>query len=108
MYKKISDYGVIGDMNAVALVSNDGSIDYCCMPHIDSPTVFASLLDDEKGGMFSIRPRTPYSSEQHYIKNTNILTCIFSTETGKAELIDFMPVHKQSLYEEKNMRFTAV
>lgn len=53
MYKKISDYGLIGDMHAVALVSRDGSIDYCSLPHIDSPTVFAALLDDEKGGFFT-------------------------------------------------------
>ncbi len=53
MYKKISDYGLIGDMHAVALVSRDGSIDYCSLPHMDSPTVFAALLDDEKGGFFT-------------------------------------------------------
>lgn len=52
MYKAISDYGVIGDMHTAALVSKDGSIDYCSMPHLDSPTVFAALLDDQKGGTF--------------------------------------------------------
>ena len=48
MYLKIDDYGIIGDMQAVALVSKYGSLDYCCMPHIDSPTVFAELLDKKR------------------------------------------------------------
>jgi len=75
MYRKISDYGIIGDMHAVALVSLGGSIDYCSMPHIDSPTVFAALLDDEKGGYFKIQPSGKFKSEQRYIEDTNILSC---------------------------------
>ena len=49
-YKPIGSYGVIGDMHSVALVGSDGSIDWCCLPHFDSPAVFASILDAEKGG----------------------------------------------------------
>lgn len=92
MYKKIADYGLIGDMYAVALVSKDGSIDYCSMPYIDSPTVFTALLDDEKGGFFRIQPRETFQSEQKYVKDTNILTCTFKTTTAEAYLLDFMPV----------------
>lgn len=102
MYKDISSYGLIGDMHAVALVSGDGSIDYCSMPHIDSPTVFASLLDDEKGGLFKIQPKNHFKSEQVYIKDTNILSCTFDTETGKAQLIDFMPVSSEELFDKKD------
>ena len=55
MYRNLSDYGVIGNPHTVALVSSDGSIDYCSLPYIDSPTVFAGLFDDKKGGFFSIQ-----------------------------------------------------
>ena len=50
MYRSIADYGLIGDLHSAALVSKDGSVDYCSLPWLDSPTIFASLLDDEKGG----------------------------------------------------------
>ena len=53
-YKPIESYGVIGDLHTVALVGIDGSIDWCCLPHFDSPSVFAAILDDQKGGSFRI------------------------------------------------------
>ena len=102
MYKKIDDYGFIGDMHSVALVSGDGSIDYCCMPRIDSPTVFAALLDDEKGGQFKIAPTGSYSSQQSYLKDINILRCEFTTKQGVAELRDFMPVYYETELYGKN------
>lgn len=95
MYKNIADYGLIGDMHAAALVSSDGSIDYCSMPNLDSPTVFASLLDDEKGGFFRIQPQAEFSSRQSYIQDTNVLTCEFETSHAKATLVDFMPIATQ-------------
>ncbi len=55
-YERIEDHGVIGNMRTVALVTARGEIDWYCFPRFDSPSVFASLLDDEKGGSFSIRP----------------------------------------------------
>ncbi len=55
-YQSISDYGIIGDMRSAALVSIKGSIDWLCMPRFDSPSVFAAILDDAKGGFFQIRP----------------------------------------------------
>lgn len=91
MYKDISCYGVIGNMYTAALISDEGSVDYLSLPYLDSPTIFAALLDDEKGGFFSIKPQGSYQSRQSYIKNTNILKCLFKTEQGEAELIDFMP-----------------
>jgi GH15 family glucan-1,4-alpha-glucosidase len=102
MYKKIEDYGLIGDMHGVALVSKDGSIDYCCLPHIDSPTVFASILDEKRGGYFSITPKGKYKVSQKYLPATNILSTTFETLTGTVEVIDFMAVSlKSDLYEKE-------
>jgi len=59
-YLPIQDYGVIGDLHTVALVGKNGSIDWCCIPRFDAPSVFGALLDAEKGGFFRIAPsRTP-------------------------------------------------
>lgn len=92
MYRDIEIYGLIGDTQSLALVSMDGSIDYCTMPRMDSATIFAGILDDEKGGYFQICPSEEFKSQQNYIHNTNVLKTTFKTEKGKAELIDFMPV----------------
>jgi GH15 family glucan-1,4-alpha-glucosidase len=94
-YERIENYGVIGNMRTVALVSLYGSIDWLCFPHFDSPSVFSALLDDEKGGRFSIQPtrdgdgRVP--TKQLYWPDTNILTTRFLSPDGVAELEDFMP-----------------
>jgi len=95
-YKGIGEYGLIGNSYAAALVSNDGSIDWCCLPRFDSPSVFAAILDDEKGGRFHIRPQTPYQSHQAYLPNTNILQTTFKNDTGTASVIDFMPCYRTS------------
>ncbi len=92
MHKNISEYGLIGDMHSLALVCLDGSIDYCAMPHINSPSVFAALLDDGKGGYFKIAPSDRFNSTQSYIKDTNILKTHFQTDSAEAEITDFMPV----------------
>jgi GH15 family glucan-1,4-alpha-glucosidase len=74
MYKRIGDYGVIGDLQSVALVGLDGSIDWLCMPYIDSPSIFAAILDDENGGSFSVRPAEEgWQSSAEYLEGTNIL-----------------------------------
>jgi len=90
-YKKIAEYGVIGDRCSAALVGIDGSIDWCCLPYFDSPSVFAAILDADKGGKFQICPVGRYSSEQSYEEKTNILTTLFKTPSGTASLTDFMP-----------------
>jgi GH15 family glucan-1,4-alpha-glucosidase len=71
-YKRIGDYGVIGNGGSIALVGCDGALDWMCLPFMDSPSVFAALLDDEKGGRFAIRPVAPYDSAQCYLQHTNI------------------------------------
>jgi len=95
-YKPISDYGIIGNMLSAALIGVDGSIDWCCLPRFDSPSIFAAILDDDKGGRFHIRPETPFQSHQGYLPNTNVLETTFQTETGIANLIDFMPCYRTS------------
>jgi GH15 family glucan-1,4-alpha-glucosidase len=92
MYKAISAYGVVGNLCTVALVGLDGSIDWLCLPYIDSPSVFAALLDDEKGGSFSVRPTGPWDSVARYIPRSNVLRTQFRTPTGVLTLTDFMPV----------------
>ena len=96
-YLPIGAYGVIGDMRSVALVGNNGSIDWCCLPHFDSPSVFAAILDDEKGGYFKISAVSPERCKQLYLPDTNVLITRFFTTDGIAELIDFMPIEGRSL-----------
>lgn len=91
-YKDLEDYGIIGNMETCALIGKDGSIDWLCYPHIDSPSVFGRLLDAGIGGHFSIRPATKYDSLQSYMGDTNILRTVFSTPLGDAAITDFMPV----------------
>ena len=94
-YKLISDYGLIGNMHSCALVNQDGSIDWCCLPRFDSPSTFAAILDDEKGGSFSIRPQGQFTSHQTYIPNTNVLKTTLEVGGGSADVIDFMPCFVQ-------------
>jgi GH15 family glucan-1,4-alpha-glucosidase len=92
-YPNIADHGLIGDLQTAALVDSDGTIDWFCCPRFDSPSVFASLLDAERGGFCSVRPATDdYVSRQLYLPSTAILVTRFMTEQGVGELIDFMPV----------------
>ena len=72
-YQPIEEYGVIGDLATLALVATDGSIDYMCFPHFDSPTVFAALLDDKRGGRFAISPTGEEPRrKQMYLPDTNV------------------------------------
>ena len=87
------DYGLIGDMSSAALVGADGSVDWCCLPRFDSPSVFASILDEEIGGRFRIQPSGGYAgSRQAYLQDTNILETTFTTSEGVVKITDFMPI----------------
>src|SRR4051795_13203856 len=92
-YPSIADHGLIGDLQTAALVAVDGTIDWFCCPRFDSPSVFASLLDDQRGGLFSLAPRTATRTvKQMYVPDTAILVTRHLGETGVAEVLDFMPI----------------
>jgi len=96
-YLPLENYGVIGNLNTVALISNHGSIDYLCLPRFDSPTTFGALLDKEKGGYFCIQPELDdLSFKQLYLTDTAILVTRFFADEGIAELTDFMAVNPHS------------
>jgi GH15 family glucan-1,4-alpha-glucosidase len=88
----LSDYGLIGDMRTAALIGLDGAIDWCCLPRFDSGSVFAAILDPERGGTWSIRPAVEWTSTQRYLPRTNILETTFRTAGGVVVVTDFMPV----------------
>jgi len=92
-YQPIGNYGIIGDMHTVALVGMNGSIDWFCFPHFDSPSVFGAMLDDKKGGTFKIAPTTPgVTHKQFYWPETNVLITRFLSPDGVGEITDYMPV----------------
>ncbi|MGH3200360.1 MAG: glycoside hydrolase family 15 protein [Streptosporangiaceae bacterium] len=92
-YPNISDHGLIGDLQTAALVTTDGTVDWFCCPRFDSPSVFAALLDAERGGHFRLAPdRDDYVSKQLYLPDTAILITRFMTPDGVGEVHDFMPV----------------
>jgi GH15 family glucan-1,4-alpha-glucosidase len=93
-YLPIEDHGIIGDLNTAALVAKDGTIDWLCLPAFDSPSVFASILDDERGGHFSLRSVDYTRSQQLYLPGTNVLLTRFITPQGVAEVLDFMPIEE--------------
>jgi GH15 family glucan-1,4-alpha-glucosidase len=96
-YQPIENYGIIGNLHTVALIGQDGSIDFMCFPNFDSPSVFAKLLDSEKGGHFQIAPKLGDAKQkQIYLSNTTILLSRFLSEDGVAEVVDFMPIHHES------------
>ena len=86
-YPPIEDHGLIGDLQTAALVTKDGSIDWFCCPRFDSPSVFASLLDSDRGGHFRVAPRTSdYTARQMYFPDSAILITRFMTEDGVGEV----------------------
>ena len=93
-YSPIESHAVIGDLQTAALVALDGAIDFLCLPHFDSPSVFASLLDADKGGSFTISPGLDQPRhKQLYLPDTNLLLTRFLAAEGVVEISDFMPVH---------------
>jgi len=92
-YPAIGDHGLIGDLQTTALVATDGTVDWFCCPRVDSPSVFASLLDHRRGGHFSISPASEgWVSKQLYLPGTAVLITRFLTPEGVGEVADFMPL----------------
>jgi GH15 family glucan-1,4-alpha-glucosidase len=92
-YPRISDHGLIGDLQTAALVSTDGNIDWFCTPRFDSPSVFASLLDADKGGHFRVSPvDCEFVTRQIYLPDSAVLVTRFMSADGVGEVHDFMPV----------------
>src|SRR2546422_6436917 len=88
----VGDYGVIGDLHTAALIGRNGSIDWLCAPRFDSPSVFAALLDDQRGGRWCIAPPVPATTEHRYLPGTNILVTTLRIEAGGVLVVtDFMP-----------------
>jgi GH15 family glucan-1,4-alpha-glucosidase len=88
---KSLNYGIIGNCLSAALISDTGSIDWCCLPNFNSSSIFASILDEKKGGNFAFIVDRQYKISQSYIRRTNILVTKFEAEKDKFEVVDFMP-----------------
>jgi len=108
-FEPIENYGAIGNMRSIALVGMNGSIDFLCFPRFDSPTVFAALLDDERGGRFQIQPQLDNCRvRQLYLPDTNILVTRFMSNDGLVELTDFMPISADAEQPNELVRSVAV
>ena len=90
-YNPIKSYGIIGNTRSTALIAYDGSIDWCCMPRFDSPSIFGRILDNKIGGSWKISPLKKGKAYQFYIGKTNVLETVFELDCGRVKIIDFMP-----------------
>jgi GH15 family glucan-1,4-alpha-glucosidase len=90
LHAAIEDHGVIGDLQTAALVSTGGDIDWLCLPRFDSPSVFATLLDDRRGGHFAVRCEGAERTKQMYLPDSNVLVTRFLGESSVGEVVDFM------------------
>ncbi|WP_436344635.1 glycoside hydrolase family 15 protein [Natronorubrum sp. FCH18a] len=103
-YPPLRDYGVIGNDDRCALVSRQGSIDWCCFPHLESASAFARILDDERGGHFAVQPSGPSESSHRYADRTNVLETTFETRAGQATVTDFMPLRNGREHEDERFQ----
>src|SRR4051812_19329129 len=89
-YLSLRSYGVTGNQSSAALVSSRGSIDWLCLPYLDSASHFGALLDENQGGHFSISPVEDFDSEQSYLEGSNVLETRFETPAGRGRLVDWL------------------
>ncbi len=104
-YLPIAEHGVIGDLQTVALVGTNGTIDWFCWPWFDSPSMFGSILDADQGGFYSIAPvNDGHNAKQLYLPDTNILITRFLTPDGVGEVEDFMPIRRDPKHQRRLVR----
>ncbi len=104
-YLPIEQHGIIGDLHTVALVGTDGTIDWYCPERFDSPSVFAAILDAEKGGYYRIAPAdNSHTTKQLYFPDTNVLITRFLTPHGVGEVQDFMAIHRDPAHRRRLAR----
>ncbi|THE63233.1 glycoside hydrolase family 15 protein [Salinadaptatus halalkaliphilus] len=100
-YSPIEEYGIVGNLETCALVAPNGSVDWFPFPHLESPSIFASILDTDLGGRFRIGPENSFETDRQYIDETNVLETTFHTTDGTATVTDFMPPAGQVSHPKK-------
>src|SRR5215213_3566109 len=102
-YLPLREYAVIGDRRTAALVSSHGSVDWLCLPNLDSPSAFGAILDAENGGRFTLAPEPPSTVERRYLPDTNVLETTFRTDAGAVRVTDAMSLPSTGLVPAREL-----